>query len=400
MYSAGLKGPTGGGKNELLGNLSLVGVKGVFVAVLSEQQLTLERRDGKGLKIRLAAINRTRHLKIPFLPNGLMPLGLISSALGFTVMSFPYALLPIAFGVSAISLNLYSRYPVLAIESNAGDSHLISGSESILLRLDCMIDRLLHGASIEDASIGLDNLDNEVPHFPSFTYAGGFKSKLDKQFLLPKFIQEQSMIPSKKDSQMALSQDIYSDNLVSEIPITRQNDIISTSSIDDNKPQISAYEKAWNRPSPEWYDEREIHSKEENRIDSVLSDAADHLDTFESGLGMFGPDGLFNQIPTPSSDSIHSGSQHQTLESFQNTDNIAVSSSQMIKKAHELHGQPKVDFRRLYDLPEPTEIAVRDECRTGIVQEAKAMQEIRNKEIGLPYTHESTNLEEFPALQN
>ena len=105
MYSAGLNRPTGGGETELLGNLSLVGVKGAFCAILSDRELTLERSDGKGLRLSLAAVNRTRHLTIPLLPNGLVPLGVISILLGITTISFPYGLVPILLGFLAISLN-------------------------------------------------------------------------------------------------------------------------------------------------------------------------------------------------------------------------------------------------------------------------------------------------------
>ena len=184
MYSAGLNSPTGEGKTELLGNLSLVGVKGAFCAILSDRELTLERSDGKGLRLSLAAVNRTRHLTIPLLPNGLVPLGIISIILGLTTISFPYGLIPISLGFLAISLNIFSRYPIISIDTNSGDRHLIAGSESSLLRLATMISRLIHGSSMDEARIGLENLEKEMPIFPAFAHAGGVFTQHSSKLLM------------------------------------------------------------------------------------------------------------------------------------------------------------------------------------------------------------------------
>ncbi|MFQ3321376.1 MAG: hypothetical protein ACI9O1_000458 [Candidatus Thalassarchaeaceae archaeon] len=392
MYSAGLKGPTGGGKTDLIGNLSLVGVKGNFCAVLSERQLTLERIDGKGLRINLGSINRTRALKISYLPNGLVPLGLISVGLGITAMTLPYGLIPIILGILAILFHVYSRYSILAIETFSGDRHLISGSEGTLLRLTIMISRLGQGNDIEQARIGLENLDNEVPSYPAFTHAGG------------------SMVKSSKGliSQKNLEEEIIQSNDMKDI-------FPAFNGIDNNKfentnanfedDSKSAYEGAWGgRSPPSWYNEKESKNDDINddisRIDSVLSEAADQLDMFGGNIDMFGQGGLFDSNPDDSQQVTTQNESDDRLNYLQNDLNSSISSAQMIKKAYDSHGIPDGIYEPKHVLPGPNEIAVRDECKSGIVNQTKAIQENNSRRNELNYTPKTSNLSEFPALKN
>ena len=68
----------------------------------------------------------------------------------------------------------------------------------------------------------------------------------------------------------------------------------------------------------------------------------------------------------------------------------------MIKRAHEEHGAPSTPYSGAL-LPPPTEEAVRQECRAGVVRQARARQELRSRrssELGI----RATNLEDYPAL--
>ena len=409
MYSAGLNRPTGGGETELLGNLSLVGVKGAFCAILSDRELTLERSDGKGLRLSLAAVNRTRHLTIPLLPNGLVPLGVISILLGITTISFPYGLVPILLGFLAISLNIFSRHSIISIDTNSGDRHLIAGSEGSLLRLATMISRLIHGSTMKEARVGLENLEKEMPLFPSFTYAGGQFTNHDKNLLTYNDkLSESSLnvgIDTIKNSKVSNFQDLkYDTNQFIDESILTQN-IQKTEII----PKKSAYESAWNTPPPPWYKEKEKVSednlnlcpdskKNETRMDSVLSEAAGHLDMFGGGLDMFEEGGLFDQ-EVNEYDENHI-SIKDTFDSEQSKiSSNQISSSQMMKQAYETYGHPVSNYKESSYLPQPTEIAVREECKTSIVKEARAKQEIRNDDNELNYSYESTNLDSYPSLK-
>ena len=89
MGLAGPNGPTKKRDAELIGGLYLVGARGKFCAVITERQLTIERFDGKGVRLDLGAIERMRHLKIPMLPSGTVILGIISIYLGITTFFSP-----------------------------------------------------------------------------------------------------------------------------------------------------------------------------------------------------------------------------------------------------------------------------------------------------------------------
>ena len=173
MYSVGLTPDRDEEKSELFGNLSLVGSGGRFVAVLTKRQLTLERFDGHGIRLSLASISRMRHMKVPLFPSGTVPLGLLAIYLGTSVLMPPYAMVAMAGGSLPLLGYVLSRTSVLAVETEAGDRHIISGSEGVLLRLCLMVDRVRHGSTIEEARMGLEHIDAELPAYPAFTDAGG-----------------------------------------------------------------------------------------------------------------------------------------------------------------------------------------------------------------------------------
>ena len=162
MGLAGPNGPTKKRDAELIGDLYLVGARGKFCAIITERQLTIERFDGKGVRLDLGAIERMRHLKIPMLPSGTILLGIISIYLGITTIFSPMNWLAIGLGATIIISNIVSRYSILAIETSSGDRHLVSGNESNLLKLCLIVDRVRHGSDMQEAVLGLENLDSEV----------------------------------------------------------------------------------------------------------------------------------------------------------------------------------------------------------------------------------------------
>ena len=173
MYSVGLAPDRDEEKSELFGNLSLVGSGGRFVAVLTKRQLTLERFDGHGIRLSLGSISRMRHMKVPMFPSGTVPIGLLAIYLGMNILMPPYAMVATAGGSLTLLGYVLSRTSVLAIETEAGDRHIVSGSEGILLRLCLMVDRVRHGSTIDEARKGLEHIDAELPTYPAFRDAGG-----------------------------------------------------------------------------------------------------------------------------------------------------------------------------------------------------------------------------------
>lgn len=402
MGLAGPMGPTEKRRSELVGGLYLVGARGKFCALITERQLTIERFDGKGVRLDLSAIDRMRHLKIPMLPSGSILLGLIAIYLGITTIVAPISWLAVGTGASIILANLVSRYSILAIETGSGDRHLISGSESNLLKLCLIVDRVRHGSPIEEALLGLENLESEVPVFPSISDASGQLGQQSRASL-PEYFPQMSLAQERKEDlqpETGFVTDEKSDSFgfpsiggFSEPGEVGEYEI--REAIDTHGPGSStkqnAYERAWGvTEAPNWYQEKEEAKISDNRINTAFSDAAKDLD-------MFAPGGLFD-----SEASTETVGNEMGLFDF-DRDVVAVeevdkpqSSAQMIKRAHEEFGAPSEPYSGAL-LPPPTDEAVREECRAGVVRQARARQELRNQrysELGI----QATNLEDYPAL--
>ena len=402
MGLAGPMGPTEKRRSELVGGLYLVGARGKFCALITERQLTIERFDGKGVRLDLSAIDRMRHLKIPMLPSGSILLGLIAIYLGITTIVAPISWLAVGTGASIILANVVSRYSILAIETGSGDRHLVSGSESNLLKLCLIVDRVRHGSPIEEALLGLENLESEVPVFPSIRDATGQLGQ-QSRVSLPEYFPPMDLAQERKEDLQAKT----------GFGIEEKSDFFSFPSVEDfskpeevREPEIreashaqesgsstkqNAYERAWGvTEAPNWYQEKEEPSISDNRIDTAFSDAA-------KGLDMFAPGGLFDSEASTESVGNDMGlfDFDRDVVAVQEVDKLQ-SSAQMIKRAHEEFGAPSEPYSGAL-LPPPTDEAVRDECRAGVVRQARARQELRSRrssELGI----QTTNLEDYPAL--
>ncbi len=348
--------------SELIGGLNLIGTSGNFCAILTEQQITLERIDGKGIRLDLSAIDRMRHLKAPMLPAGTIFLGLILVYLGFTTVVQPINIFSILAGMVVISMNLISRYSILAVETNAGDRHLISGTEGNLLKLCMMIERIRHGSSMDEARIGLEGLETEIPTFPALQDAKGLLGI--GEYGHTEFNGIKSEILNYPEEINDIRENYH------QPVIDKANDEpeFSLMTIDDSISEqsgLSAYEKAWGQPAPSWYSERNISDMNNDRLGSAASEAAESLDLFADG-------GIFDDSPIDTK-------KGEIVSDFQNEyegNNSPSSSAQMIKDAFSKYGEPAVAY--VNDLPPPTEIAVRDDCKAGIVKQALAKKELNN----------------------
>jgi len=400
MGLAGPNGPTEKRRAELIGGLYLVGARGKCCAVITERQLTIERIDGKGFRLDLAAIERMRHLKIPVLPSGTNLIGLVAIYLGFTTIVSPINWLAVALGASIIISNIVSRYAILAIETGSGDRHLVSGSEGDLLKLCLIVDRVRHGSNMDEAMLGLENLETEIPTFPALRDVAGVLGEKPVASL-PFSTRSEAFTPHQED-RLPIMEIFEGDKVKLEPPETTSEraDIVDRKNTEAiYSPSFSkqnAYERAWGvQETPTWYKEKEAESKPSSRIDSVFSDAAE-------GLDMFSPGGLFDSGTI--SDSSNTNEVEMGLFDFeldspkQDSGERSFSSSQMIKRAHEELGAPVEPFRGKL-LPPPTEEAVREECKAGVVRQARAMQELRTKSNDKFSYAQSANLDDYPALK-
>ena len=411
MYSVGLTPDRDEEKSELFGNLSLVGSGGRFVAVLTKRQLTLERFDGHGIRLSLASISRMRHMKVPLFPSGTVPLGLLAIYLGTSVLMPPYAMVAMAGGSLTLLGYVLSRTSVLAVETEAGDRHIISGSEGVLLRLCLMVDRVRHGSTIEEARMGLEHIDAELPAYPAFTDAGGGLPEPKGLLELPEEESFLATVPEPESHFTGFSAppppSTTAPAAASTEPIFPwESEVVAADTVPTYEPPPvpqeearSAYERAWGREeAPQWYEEKPAGS----RIDSALGEAAVGMDLFGEG-GIFDAETPASYSPptTPSPTASHPAPE-TGVGSYINAAGPPVvearqpTSSQMIRRAQGRFGETGPYTGS--SLPAPTDSAIREECRPGVVKQARARQALLGSGESSQPVLDASSLEEFPGL--
>ncbi len=406
MYSVGHKPDRTEGESELIGNLSLVGLRGNFVGILNQRQLTIENRIGQGLRIDLGSISKMRHMNIPLLPGGTPIIGAITAVIGHSILIPPLGWAVSAAGIIASLSYFRLRSSVLVIEDGGGARHMVGGREGSLMRLCLMTDRLRRGASIVEARSGLEKIENEVPIFPAFQDASGLPSMKalpwppsPPNFDLGDISNGLVEAPEIKDSGVTDFSEpsdfgfggfgIIEDD--SPIGIGMSTRATEASAIGLQDSGISAYERAWGREeAPSWYREKEpVPEVVRNANDSPPETTdifgfgemfdSDQVDEPET-ISPFGFESSFDVGPTPE------------------VRQRPPSSSQMIRRAHNQHGFPESDYRGSL-LPTPTEEAVREECVPGIVRQARAKQADSRKYL-TGSDKDTNDLNDYPGVSN
>ena len=406
MYSVGHKPDRTEGDSELIGGLSLVGMRGSFVGILNQRQLTIENRIGQGLRIDLESISKMRHMNVPILPNGTPIIGGITAVIGYSILVPPLGWIVSAAGV-LVSLTYFRlRSSVLVIEDGDKSRHMIGGREGSLMRLCLMTDRLRRGSSIEEARSGLEKIENELPMFPAFQDAGGMPTmkalpwppsppeiELD---IIQTNLGHNSIYMEEEKSEFEGNSDFVFGGLgtINEearigFGMSEISPEFPTTNPSENS--ISAYERAWGREeTPSWYREKEPVTEVSSR------DVSDYSETTD----IFGFGGMFDSEDKEEQETV---SQFGFESSFdmRPTEEITQrppSSSQMIRRAHNQHGFPKSDYRDQL-LPTPTEEAVREECVPGIVRQARAKKADSVKYLTGPDS-ESNDLNDYPGVSS
>ena len=414
MYSAGRNARLDKGESEIFDNLNLVGINGRFCGILTERQLTLQDFQGFGIRISLSNISTLRNINLSKLPVGFLTMGVIGIWAGIQIFVPPFGWGVMAASMASIGAYLKFKTPVLVIETNAGDKYLVTTSQSELMRLCMMIDRVMHGSSISDAKAGLKVLENE------------------------------NLKNLEKESRNLLMAPEESTNLVtearSESIIRPQNTVVSSqvmdtensnyptgglfASLEQYEPKTyesesmdkrSAYEGVWGREEPSWYQEKEI-KVQEDRMDDAFSNAMESFNLFDEGGVLDSNTGPTNYTPNPTTPNYGYNEANNNLDMgifddpnelrsmpMINTDRTP-SSSQMIRSAQQKFGTNPNSFNseEKWKLPSPTENAVRGECKPGLVRTAKARQAYNEELSENNKLKSSINSEqfgdEFPAV--
>ena len=145
-------------ESERFAPLRMAGVEGHVSAVLTADNLLLERSDGKGMKIDLESISRIRHHHVAITPPLLTLFGVLSILAGYRVFTGQVQIYSFALGVAALLVWIVGRRPALSIDSKQGDRHILHGRDHLLQRMYIIIDRMSDGATLNEAVIGLEEL--------------------------------------------------------------------------------------------------------------------------------------------------------------------------------------------------------------------------------------------------
>jgi hypothetical protein len=152
-------------ESEIFPALRVAGIDGQVDALLSDKSLLLERADGKGMRIELDTIVRLRHHHVAITPPLLTLFGVLAVIASFRVLDGRPQVYSFILGAAAILFWALGRRPALCIDTRQGDRHILYGRDHRLQRLYIMVDRMSEGATLEDARLGLDEL--QQPEFLS-----------------------------------------------------------------------------------------------------------------------------------------------------------------------------------------------------------------------------------------
>ena len=427
MHTFGRNARPDEGESALFGNLSLVGVGGKFTITVNQRQLILSNSLNKGMRLDLASISRTRSIDIPRLPGGIVLWGGAACYLGATILIPPLGYAVTLLGAGSMLSHFILKNPALVIETSIGDRHIIQSKlhdHETLLKLQMMIQKVSNGQTVSEAKASLEKEFHRVPK--PVVKPKGLLSAPNIESLTEDYSNEIQPLqnyfePRVNTNKVQSEMDMQAFNFQEP---TIEPDINSEFSNPNNEfmahETVSAYQQTWGRNEPEWYNEKQT----ENRIDSVLEDATIAMDS-----NIFGFGGIFDSEPAPSSvtepvnytapqeqqpsypiPEQYINQQNNQIESTNSIFGISnneidmrnrpTSSAGIIRAANGLRRSPVNNHPNNFSLPEPTDEAVRGECKPGLVKRAKAQQSLQRKAEIMASLPAPADLQEFPGLLN
>ena len=420
MHTFGRNARPEEGESATFGNLSLVGVGGKFRIEITQRQLVISNDVRKGIKLDLASISRTRSIDIPAVPGGIIIWGSAAFYLGATILIPPLGYAVSLLGGLSVLSHFIFKSPALVIETNIGDRHIIQSrlnDQEVLLKVHMMIEKVSNGQSVRDAKNSIERefrFEKKENISPK-----ALLSAPDLDNLAPEVDKEiqtvESFVGLPNDNYETMDFNLF-DEQDSIIGSQYKETIVPEKTFNEIQ-TTSAYEQAWGRNEPEWYNEK----KPVNRLDSALEDVTE---TMESDIFGFGAGGLFDAEPAKSSftepvnyspPSTSAGPGHYITNQNNETENTnsifgseynnqeittrrSMSSAEMIRAANGLTRSPINDYSETRALPEPTDEAVRTECRPGLVKRAKAQQSLYRKAEAIASLPAPADLGDYPGL--
>ena len=259
--------------------------------------------------------------------------------------------------------------------------------------------------------MGLEHIDAELPAYPAFTDAGGGLPEPKGLLELPEEESFLATVPEPESHFTGFSAPTPPSTTAPAAASTEpifpwESEVVAADTVPTYEPPSvpqeearSAYERAWGREeAPPWYEEKPAGS----RIDSALGEAAVGMDLFgEGGIFDAEPPASYSPPTTPPPTTSHAAPE-TGVGSYINAAGPPVvearqpTSSQMIRRAQGRFGETGPYTGP--SLPAPTDTAIREECRPGVVKQARARQALLGSGGSSQPVLDASSLEEFPGL--
>ena len=155
--------PQGAEDFEVFDRLHQSGTPGRVVVTVTERKLSIEQRKGHCVEIDNDFIMKMDHANKPFLPFGYAFFGALLlwvASRGMVLGTMPQ-LLTFGFGLFLMGAHFGLRRPTLTIETQS-EWYTLHGNDARLMRLAELHRRLARGQSMEQARLGLDELQRDV----------------------------------------------------------------------------------------------------------------------------------------------------------------------------------------------------------------------------------------------
>ncbi len=338
MYSTGPQARVEMSESEWFDGLSLVGLSRHFRAVLDSRSLRFEDARGMGTAIELGSIDSLRQTDIQRFSRTWLIIGIALVISSFRVFIHPYSFVAGFSGIVSIGVYVSYKLPILAIDHNSGTRHLISGSQGDLLYLYQMLNRVMHGHTVGEARVEIKkswmkreegNVLNQFPSTNTPSFHSAIKLGIEAPAARFRYEYPSQGMTARRDPQNnppSLSQS-------EPVPIESSLPFDASFGFDDPEPK-----------GMEW---------------SMFDDPSPANESVEAAM-----------MSEPAKMSVWGTSEPELSTTEQ-------SSSMMIRSASEAYPSNE---NPSFSLPSPTDAAVRDECRPGIVRRARARQVIRGSE--------------------
>ena len=394
---------------ETFGSLRLVGIEGRFRTSLSDEGLKLSRRDGRGIRVSLTALDSIRMTSKPVIPWGWAVFSILLMIYGVRLAPQNLNIYPMAISGLILLVWLLHRKEQLIIDVTSGDRHRILGRTENLIRLNKFLEMMLDGSSLSETRAIL-NVESSLE--PSLN--DEFVSRMNNEMDLAKALATHAGIGGFRD--------INNENLYNH---TSKQDEFSfdPSMFDSPSPTISSQELSNQMPETGIFGNahREranvalANTNQEFRNASNAFDAPiiEEKSTISEG-GIFGD--LFGSIEqNETQELVHTYARptiQEDLESAQRTyaevtsinhqeerhlpiPTRQPSSMQLIRQAQEQFGPPSSSI-----LPPPNAGAVREECQnSGLVADAKRNEIVDAELISEDSKEEIPNeLKDYPSF--